>query len=180
MAWYCWSEYLAGEYAHAIHQIHQYRLSGRSGPVVDAVEALASIQLEGPDAQIERIASLLSDSPQHEVLRGALAYAYGAAGHAQEATEAFNRMMRSDARQRKHEPYALALALIGMNRRREAVQQLEQSYREGSIWSLGFLSDPILDTLRNDPHFLLFLGKVSYPVAEEAALLIPSVVDIEK
>jgi len=180
MAWYCRSEYLAGGSAHAIHQIHQYRLSGRSGPVVDAIEAMASIQLEEPDAQIERIESLLAASPHHEVLRGALGYAYGAAGYAQEANEVLNKMMRSDARQRKHEPYALALALIGLNRKREAVQQLEQSYRDGSIWSLGFLSDPILDTLRNDSNFLLFLSKVTYPVAEETALLIPSVVDIEK
>jgi hypothetical protein len=38
---------------------------------------------------------------------------------------------------------------------------LEQSYREGSLWSLGFSSDPILAQLRNDPHYRLLLSKVS-------------------
>ena len=165
-AWYCWAKYLACEYAHAIHQIHQYRASGRSGPIVDAVEAMACIQLEEPDAQIERIEALLADSPHHEVLRGALGYAYGMAGKNHEACQILDSMSRSDVHQRKHEPYALALVLIGLNRRHEAVKQLELSYREGSIWSLGFLSDPILDTLRNDSCFLLFLSKVSYPVTE--------------
>jgi len=168
MALYCWSKYLAGEYAHTLHQIEQYRASGRSGPIVDAIEAMASIQLEEPDAHIERIEALLADSPHHEVLRGALGYAYGAAGHHQNANEILDAMTNLGARQSKHEPYALALVFIGLNRRQEAVKQLEQSYQEGSLWSLGFLSDPMLDTLRNDPHFLLFLSKVSYPVAENA------------
>jgi predicted Zn-dependent protease len=166
MAWYCWSKYLAGQYGPAINQIHQYRASGRSGPVVDAVEAMAAIQLEEPNAQIKRIEALLAESPHHEVLRGALGYAYGVAGHDQKANEIFNSMMHSNALHRKHEPYALALVLIGLNRRKEAVQQLELSYREGSFWSLGFLYDPMLDALRNDPNFLLFMSKVNYPIAE--------------
>jgi hypothetical protein len=39
------------------------------------------------------------------------------------------------------------------------VHWLEQSYREGSLWSLGFPSDPILAQLRNDLHYRLFLSR---------------------
>jgi tetratricopeptide (TPR) repeat protein len=166
-SWYCWSKYLAGQYGPAINQSHQYRASGRSGPVVDAVEAMAAIQLEEPNAQIDRIEALLADSPHYEVLRGALGYAYGAAGQDQKAAEIFYSMMHSNALHRKHEPYALALVLIGLNRKKEAVEQLELSYREGAVWSLGFLYDPMLDALRNNPHFLLFMSKVSYPASED-------------
>jgi hypothetical protein len=67
-----------------------------------------------------------------------------------------------------HEPYAIALVLIGLGRRQEAVRRLEQSYREGSFWSLGFRSDPILAPLHNDPYFQQFLTKASYPVSESA------------
>jgi hypothetical protein len=62
-----------------------------------------------------------------------------------------------------HEPYAAALVLIGLNRKQEAVRCLEQSYREGVLWSLGFPFDPILASLRNDPLYRQFLSKVSYP-----------------
>jgi hypothetical protein len=88
------------------------------------------------------------------------------AGKDQRESEIFNRMMRSDARQRKHEPFSLVPVLIGLNRRQEAVQQLELSYREGAIWSLGFLYDPMLVALRNNPYFPLFMSKVSYPVGK--------------
>jgi hypothetical protein len=67
---------------------------------------------------------------------------------------------------KKHNPYAIALVLIGLNQTQEAVKRLEQSYHEGSLWSLGFQSDPILAPLRNDPHFRQFLSKVSYPAPE--------------
>jgi len=82
-AWYCWGEYLSGEYTNALLQIEQYRAGGRSGPVVDAAEALVSIQLEEQDAQIGRIEALSASSPHHEVLRGALGYAYATAGQSQ-------------------------------------------------------------------------------------------------
>ena len=62
---------------------------------------------------------------------------------------------------KSREPYVIALILIGLSERQKAVHWLEQSYREGSLWSLGFSSDPILAQLRNDPHYRLLLSKVS-------------------
>jgi len=163
MSLYCWSQYLAGEYAHALDQINQARSSGRSGPIADAVEALAYIQLEEPDACVQRMETLAADSPDHVVLRGALGYAYGVAGQRRRASELLDVMTNPGTRSKSHEPYAVALILIGLSERQKAVTLLEQSYREGSRWSLGFPSDPILAPLRNDPHYRQFLSKVSYP-----------------
>lgn len=163
LAWNCWNEYLTGEFENAIFEIEHYRASGRHGPVTDAVEALAIIQLEKPDARIERIQALAEASPHNDVLQGALGYAYGVAGQRLKASEILDTMALSKSQEKNHEPYAIALVLIGLNRIQEAVNRLEQSYRDGSVWSLGFRSDPILVPLRNGPHFRLFLSKVSYP-----------------
>jgi hypothetical protein len=66
------------------------------------------------------------------------------------------------------EPYAVALVQIGLKQMQEAVKQLEQSYRNGSLWSLGFLSDPILASLRKEPLFQQFLSKISCPVPDNS------------
>jgi hypothetical protein len=87
------------------------------------------------------------------------------AGQRLNASEILDTMGLPKAKEKNHEPYAIALVLIGLNRINEAVERLEQSYRDGSLWSLGFRSDPILTPLRNDPHFRLFFSKVSYPVS---------------
>jgi tetratricopeptide (TPR) repeat protein len=162
--WYCWNNYLAGEYAQALDEIEQMRASGQTGPISNAVEALALIQLEEPGACIPRLEVLTVDSPHNDVLRGALGYVYAVTGQGQRASELLDVLANPGKWGKIHEPYAIALVLIGLNQRQEAVQRLEQSYREGSLWSLGFLSDPILAPLRNDPHYRLFLSKVSYPV----------------
>lgn len=163
---YCWTEYLAGRCSSALFQIAQYRASGRSGPLVDAVEALAILQSAEPGSSIERIQALGGDSAASDVLRGALGYACAVTGQLESAGNLLDALARPEPSEKVHEPYAIALVLIGMNRRQEAVKRLEQSYNEGSLWSLGFRSDPILETLRNDARFQLFWSKVSYPVAE--------------
>ena len=164
-----WSKYLAGEYAQTLDEIKQMRASGQTGTISNAVEALALIQLEEPGACISRLEVLTVDSPHNDVLRGALGYVYAVTGQGRRANELLDVLANPGKSGKIHAPYAIALVLIGLNQRQEAVQRLEQSYREGSLWSLGFLSDPILASLRNDPHFRLFLSKVSYPVAENAA-----------
>ena len=161
--WHCWNEYLAGDYANALDRIEQFRASGRHGPIMAAIEALAYIQLESPDAQIERIDALATDYRHHDIVRGALGYAYAKAGQDQKAREILDAMTHVGKRNDSREPYAAALVLIGLNERQQAVKRLQQSYLEGSHWSLGFPYDPILASLRNDPHFQRFMNKVSYP-----------------
>ncbi len=164
--WYCWNEYLAGDYADALDQIEQFRASGRHGPIMAAIEALAYIQLEEPAAQIERIEAIAFDHRHHDIVRGALGYAYAMAGQHQRAREILDAMKHPSKRNDNRDPYAAALVLIGLDERQEAMKRLEQSYLEGSHWSLGFPYDPILASLRNDPQYQLFMSRVSYPESE--------------
>jgi hypothetical protein len=168
MALHCWSEYLAGEFEYTRHQINETRTTGRSGPVLDAVEALAAIQQEDGEANLDRIEALAAEFPLHEVLQGALGHACAVKGQDQRAREILEALINRAKARMSHEPYAIALILIGLGDRQQAVGYLEQSYRNGSLWSLGFRSDPILKPLRDDPYYDQFLARVSYPEPENA------------
>jgi hypothetical protein len=50
----------------------------------------------------------------------------------------------------------------------EVVKQLEQSYRNGTLYNLGFLSDPIGASLRIEPLVRQILSKVCYPVSDKS------------
>jgi tetratricopeptide (TPR) repeat protein len=170
VGWYCWSEYLEGEYRNALHQLEEYRVSGRTDPIINAVEALVSIQLEEPEAQITRLEMLVASSSRNDVLRGALGYAYARTGQPEKAIDILAAMTIPTSQEENHEPFALALVLIGLDRKQEAVEWQERSYQEGSLWSLGFRYDPILATFGNDPHYQAFLSRVSYPVSSSSGL----------
>jgi hypothetical protein len=163
MALCCWSEYLMGESAHALDRTDGIRATGQPGPFLDAVEALTTIQLGGPQLKVDRVEALAAGSSPHDVLQGVLGYAYALNNQGRKARELLESMTVRAMGRESREPYAIALILIGMNEGREAVNYLEQSYRNGSIWSLGFRSDPILDGLRNDQRYGHFLTKLSYP-----------------
>ena len=162
-ALYYWSKYLAGEYREALDLIEEARCSGNTEPVLDAVEALASINCEKLDASVARIETLVADSARPMLVRGVLGYALALSGQIERATETLDAIMRSVNSNRGIVPYAVALVLIGLKETHGAVQWLEQSYRRGSLWSLGFQVDPLLQSMRDEPSYRMFLSGVSYP-----------------
>jgi tetratricopeptide (TPR) repeat protein len=169
MALYCWNQYLAGEYANALDQVEQIRAGGRPCPITEAVEAMAFIQIEEPEVHIDRLEAMVAASPRNDIVRGVLGYTYGTTGQDRKARKVLDAITDSGSRAMRCEPYAIALILIGLNERPMAVEWLEKSFRNGSLWSLGFQSDPILEALSNDPHYLLFLGRASYPTSMSAS-----------
>lgn len=162
-ALFCWSRYLAEDYEDALSAIEETRANGQSGPILDVVEALASIHWLKPDAYIQRIETLMADSPNHDLLRGAFGYALGLNGDAPAAKAALDTIANPADGEKCGAPYAIALVLIGLNGKHDAVQWLDQSYRNGSLWSFGFPSDPILKSLRDEPCYRTHLSKWSYP-----------------
>ena len=160
----CWSRYLAGDYGEALTTVEEARANGQSGPILDAVEALASIHWLKPDAYIRRIETLVADSPHHDLLRGALGYAFALNGQTSAANATLNTIAHPTDGEKCGAPYAIALVMIGLNGKHDAVQWLDQSYGNGSLWSLGFPSDPILKSLRDEPGYRTHIGKWNYPV----------------
>ena len=162
-AGFCWSEYLGRNYTSALAQIEEARASGYFGLAFDTLEALAGIQAEKPPVCIRRIETLAADSPRNDTLQGAMGFAYAANGQTQKASEILTSIMQLRKRGHHGEPYAIALILIGMKDWKNAVQWLDQAYTEGSFWSLGFPCDPILEPLKDDSDYQLFLRKANYP-----------------
>lgn len=154
----CWSVYLAGDYWEALNLAEEARASGQSGPVLDAVEAFAAFHCEKPDACISRIETLIADSAHRELLRSVLGCAFALNGQTEKADEILDSLLHPLPGE-KTTPYAIALLLTALNEKHEAIQWLEQSYRSGSLWSLGFQSDPMLKPLRNEPNCRIFLSK---------------------
>lgn len=158
-----WCEYLAGNLELSLDHISEMRSSGRPGPICAAVEGLISILQSGREGQLERLQTLLAEFPHQDVLHGAYGYACARNGNVHRAREVVSAIRSRGGNGLGREPYGLALGLIGLNEHRTAVQALEHSYNEGSLWSLGFHVDPILDPLRGDQDFRSFLSKASYP-----------------
>ena len=104
---------------------------------------------------------LIAESPRHHTLRGVLGYAYGVTGRIQDARDALEILTEPGLRGEYDYAYPSALTLLGLNQSRRAMECLERSYHHGSLWSLGFHSDPILEPLHTDPHFT-FIGKFTH------------------
>lgn len=161
-----WCNYLTRQYEQALVQAALVREVGHTGAIIDAIEALASVQLEGPNGRIRRMRLLATDSPHHSVLQGVLGYAYAISGQADKARDVLDDLTKFGTRTRAHSAYASALTLIGLGEKQKAVEWLKQSYLSGSLWSLGFLADPILASLGNEPYYKSFFSNISYPVSE--------------
>jgi tetratricopeptide (TPR) repeat protein len=166
----CWAEYLAGESGHALELADEARATGRSGPILDAVEALATVHKRDWKAWMDQIEELATESPHQEVLCGVLGYAYALSGQSQKSRELLDELTIRTKGRTGRESYAVALIHIGLNERQQAVHRLHQSYCNGSLWSIGFQSDPILAALRNDPSYRQFLSKCSYPKPKKSDL----------
>jgi hypothetical protein len=160
---HCWSEYLAGEFAYALHRVEEIRATFQTDPFLDAVEALCILQGEYREERMHLIEALAARFPKYDVLQGVLGYAYALKGQARKARNILDPMMNRARGRISHEPYAMALILVGLKEKREAVNCLEQSYRNGSIWSLGLQSDPVVESLHNEPYYRYFVRKVGYP-----------------
>jgi TolB-like protein/DNA-binding winged helix-turn-helix (wHTH) protein/predicted Zn-dependent protease len=82
----------------------------------------------------------------------ALAHAHARAGHVSEAADCLDRMANED--QVYVDPYHLSLIHTGLGRFNQAIECLEKSDRDGSMWlAMWAKLDPRLDPLRDDNRF---------------------------
>lgn len=163
---HCWSEYLDGQYSEAMDHTAQARESGSCGPILGAVEALASIQMETRPESIERIESLVAEDSHNYVARGVLGFICGLSGNTARAQAILEHFDQRDSHAKYSADYAAALICLGLNRKHAAVSFLERSFRAGSLWSLGFASDPALSALADSREFNDLLRRADYPASE--------------
>lgn len=160
----CWQEYLAGNFQTALVLVSQARASGHTGAILDAVEALAAVLLKDPKANVEKLSLLLQESPRHYARLGVLGYVCGMSGQTEKAHEIIDSMTVAGIRGKCDYAYSMALTFLGLNDPKSAMEWLEKSYLQGSLWSLGFHVDPILAPLRNNPQTGKWFNGMVYPV----------------
>ena len=155
----CWVQYLAGDYEQAMETVAQARMSGETGSLIASMEALALIQSGSISSKLKRIEAIAGSYPRSLVLQGALGYACAVSDQTTRARELLHNLnrMKGDSL------YPIALILMALDERNQVISCLEASYAEGSLWSLGFRSDPILQHLRDDPSFGSRLRKLGPP-----------------
>ena len=159
----CWNKYLQGEFERALELVAQVRGSGGSGATIGAIEALALNEAGPIDINIDRIEAIAVDFPRSQTLQGALGYAYAMTKQTGKALDVYQGLEQSSAQKKPNNAYGRALVLIGLGNVRQAVLWLEAAYAEGSLWSLGFGSDPALRRLRGDASFETLLQRIGAP-----------------
>ena len=156
----CWCVYLSGDLQQVLDLIAQIRSGGGDGSFVTAIEALVLIQSGSLSVNLARLEKVASDFPQNHTLQGILGYAYGRSGEINKARNKHAHLVHSSETNRKSDGYALAIVSIGLGNFEEAIVRLEAAYAEGTLWSLGFRSDPILKPLAGDPRFGRLVNKI--------------------
>src|SRR2546430_5507185 len=107
-------------------------------------------------AQYEKAAAI-SDDP---IPLGVLGRGYGLAGRNDEARKILERLRRSRAK-RYTAAYSLALANVGLGDRNEALNWLEESYRERDGNNIAAIRvDPMFASLHGDPRFEALAEKI--------------------
>src|SRR5262249_21625878 len=104
----------------------------------------------------------LDDDPENLAFLG---QAYARAGRLNEAQNVLARL-KEEAKSRYVSAYSLAVVLLALGEKSQAMDELERAYREGSgndIFTIRV--DPLVDPLRGDPRFEALAEKI-VPAAE--------------
>jgi tetratricopeptide (TPR) repeat protein len=156
----CWTTYLSGDFQQVLDLVAQFRSGGGDGGFLTAVEALVLIQNGAVAANVVRLEKAASDFPQNRTLQGILGYAYGILGENAKSRIKYARMAHGSETNRKSNGYALAIVSMGLGNHQEAITWLEAAYSEGTLWSLGFRSDPLLKPLAGELRFERLVSKI--------------------
>jgi TolB-like protein/Flp pilus assembly protein TadD len=107
-------------------------------------------------AEYEKALSI-NDDPW---VKGLLGHAYARSGRKDEARALLTELLRA-AEQNHIEAYNIAIIHLGLGEREEAVEWLEQGYRNRDGFSISWLrADPFLAPLHGDPRFEALAEKI--------------------
>jgi TolB-like protein/tetratricopeptide (TPR) repeat protein len=96
------------------------------------------------------------------MIRAPLGYAYAKLGKKRDA-ELLLKELRAESQGKYVSAYFVSWVCIGLGRNDEAMQWLEQAYRQGDYQLTWLGVDPIFDPLRPDPRFAALIHRLGLP-----------------
>jgi len=123
---------------------------------------LIHLQTGNPTEGIEELRKAANLSAGNELVSGALAYAYGRSGRADEANKMLADLL-ARSRQGHISSYVIAEVYAGLGKKDEAVRWLEKAYGEHESAAPEIGEEPMFDPLRSDPRFRDLLQRMKLP-----------------
>jgi len=121
-----------------------------------------SLQQKGDHAgaitEFERAVDLAPD--QAEIL-AMLSQAYAASGNKRKATEILNEL-QARGKNKPTTPFAKAIAFLGLDRRQEAIDALEECYRQRDTGLTQIKINPLFKSIRAEPRFISIVRRIGF------------------
>ena len=159
----CWFVYLSGDHKRVLHLAAQMTCANGNRFETCTTEALVLAQDPFSATNLTRLEEAAQEQPQNQLLQGVLGYVYGQIGEEAKARNKQAQLVNWSENARRSKAYPLALVFLGLQDEHEAISWLEVAFAEGSLWSLGFRSDPMLRSLKGHPGFERLLSKIGAP-----------------
>jgi serine/threonine protein kinase/Tfp pilus assembly protein PilF len=156
-------------YGRALYYARRYDeaaayLSGAAGryPEHPQPSHLLALVLMQQGRYDEAVAKLEAMRPRHpRYVNAALGFAYGRMGRLDKAEEMLQNIERLSTPEEPMPPIEWAFVYIGMGRRDDAFAKLEEVYTGRFSHLTYLLTDPVFDSLRDDPRFADLARRVS-------------------
>ena len=131
---------------------------------IAAMEGLSSVYLlqkRYPEA-IKLLRQVSEREKEFDMVEASLAYAYGVTGDTARAHEMLQEMERRSAHVHVT-PQELAKVHLGLGENEKALTRLQQGYQVAEEEMMWIKTDPIFDSLRDDPRFQKIVADMNFP-----------------
>jgi len=159
-----WHYLYARQYDQAIQQCQKTAELDRNYPETADFRGLAYEQkgmYREAIAELQMAVNLSGNSPH---IKAELGHAYAIAGETTPALDILDELKRGST-ETHISSYDIAVIYIGLGRKDQAVEVLENAYQERSEWLRYVKVDPRLDPLRGDPRFEKLANQVLPPAS---------------
>jgi len=157
-----WHYLYARQYDQAIQQCQKATELDRNYPETAEFRGLVYEQkamYQEAIAELQTAMNLSGGSPH---IKAELGHAYAIAGNTTQALEILAEL-KSESAQTHVSNYEIAVIYIGLGRKDQALEALENAHQERSEWLRYVKVDPRLDPLRGDPRFEKLANQIVPP-----------------
>jgi serine/threonine protein kinase len=110
-------------------------------------------------AELQKAATL---SPENDRKKAALGYVYAVSGRKNDAKDVLTQL-EEQSKRRYVSPYVLALICVGLGKKGEAFEWLDEAYKQRDSDLPAIRLEPMFDPLRSDPRLRELLRRINFP-----------------